>query len=432
MATGSYDIVSIVKFQRCWRRYVQMETLVCHITTLSGTYGFIEERVRTTQNIEEMKSLLCDPRVLEQIGLILQSIHVVSGSAKHYRVMTVKSRIFLAMNLILYRTSEVFEEMDAPLFDISTKVSKMFWEICNSVFPLSTTITVTTTTMKMKAIREFPAILNVYMENFKRWKAKDGAKLKCRIHHALVALYQGQEEARRLENQSLLASVDFEIGVLREKLFKCAGQDGLDQFDMDHPSGSFSAPTTTPTTSSSVVEGGGSGRNFTNEQVTHELLLDPSFQFNADENLIPGSNVQNPVFTRMRENFQCAFWACLEDELNLEQPCYGRVLKVVGEIRDALKVITGSNDEEMSEIIDIDFIQGRIQTESFSFNDTVSMFMRILDMVKTLQSRSSQSGATNGRGTVFELNEFAALALVILVEPNPNESHPFVDAPTLS
>jgi hypothetical protein len=176
---------------------------------------------------------------------------------------------------------------------------------------------------------------------------------------------------------------------LRTKLLNLAGQDGLDQFDMDHPSGSFtstSSSSVTHTTTTTAFASGEGGHCFTNEELTHEILLNPNFQFNDDDIPISGSQVQNPLYARMRENFQGAFWACLEDELNLEPPFYARVLKVVGEIREGLKVLTGEDEAGMSEIIDIDFIKGRIDTGSFSLDDAVSMFMRILNIIKRIQA----------------------------------------------
>ena len=374
MATGEYDIGSIVKFQRCWRKFVQKETLAHHIMTLCGTYGFTEERMKTTRDMEDMKNLLRDVRVVEQIGLILQYIHFVSGR-NNYIITDWKTRVFLAMPLIMYRTSEVFEEMDFPLLKITTKLLTMFHEICGPLHKPT-----------LKLIQAFPSTLKVYMENFKRWKAKDGAKLKCRIRHALVALYQAQEEVHKNEGSNYLETVNEQIAKMRVKLFNLAGQDGVDQFDIDHPSGSFTSINPIITSSSTTSASDDSGHYFTNEQLTHEMLLNPNFKFNDDDSLIAGSNVQNPLFARMRENFQSAFWACLEDELNLEQPFYGRVLKVVGEIREGLKVLTGYDEAVMSEMIDVEFIKGRIDTDSFSFSDTVSMFTRIVNIIKRIQA----------------------------------------------
>ena len=57
----------------------------------------------------------------------------------------------------------------------------------------------------------------------------------------------------------------------------------------------------------------------TNEQLAHELLLDPTFQLDESG----GCSVENPVFHRIRESFHKTFWESLVDKLsndNLLQP----------------------------------------------------------------------------------------------------------------
>ena len=71
-----------------------------------------------------------------------------------------------------------------------------------------------------------------------------------------------------------------------------------------------------------------------NQQVAHELLLDPLFQL-EDEGC--GSHTaENPIFHNINESFHRQFWDSLEDDLKLEYPCYVRVIRVLGQICDGI------------------------------------------------------------------------------------------------
>ena len=117
-----------------------------------------------------------------------------------------------------------------------------------------------------------------------------------------------------------------QIERLRGKLQQIAGREALDKFDEDRLSGAFAASASVGTAGAHAALPG----RMTNEQLAHELLLDPEFRL--DETGGCNSAVGNPVFNRIRDSFHRAFWDSLVDDLKLETPCYARVLRVLAEV----------------------------------------------------------------------------------------------------
>ena len=92
----------------------------------------------------------------------------------------------------------------------------------------------------------------------------------------------------------------------------------------------------------------------TNEQLAHELLLDPTFQLDESG----GCSVENPVFLSIRESFHKAFRDSLVDTLLLPIPSCLRVLRVLGEFRDGINDLVGSREAgAITEVIDLDLIK---------------------------------------------------------------------------
>ena len=154
--------------------------------------------------------------------------------------------------------------------------------------------------------REFPSTLFEYLKRFKAWKVPDEAKLTCRIKHALIALYAAQQQLPFDEPEDSKLKVEFRVQIerLRSKLSQIAGPAALAQFDADRMTGALS-----PGHHGGGGGGGGGaggagayaslpGR-MTNEQLAHELLLDPTFRLDD----AGCCQAENPVFQRIRESF---------------------------------------------------------------------------------------------------------------------------------
>ena len=84
-------------------------------------------------------------------------------------------------------------------------------------------------------------------------------------------------------------------------------------------------------------EGSSSGRGFsalprrmTNEQLAHEVLIDPTFQLDTYGSA-PGEN-----YVKIRASFEEAYWKSLADDLRLPTPCYARISRTLVELRDGI------------------------------------------------------------------------------------------------
>ena len=154
--------------------------------------------------------------------------------------------------------------------------------------------------------KSFPIVIFEFLKRFKAWKVPDEAKLACRIKHALVALYQAEQQfpPNEPENSKLKLEFRTQIERLRGKLQQIAGVDALTEFDKNYKSGTL--PLTLP-----IGEGYGPGAyaslpgRMSNEHLAHELLMDPLFQLSDTGD---GAS-ENPFYHRIRQSFHkvCTF-----------------------------------------------------------------------------------------------------------------------------
>jgi hypothetical protein len=122
-----------------------------------------------------------------------------------------------------------------------------------------------------------------------------------------------------------------------------------------------------------------------NEQLAHELLLNPSFQLDDTGEAC----MANPVFRRIRESFHKAFWDSLADDLKLTPPqaCYVRVLRVLREIRDGISDLAGEMYKAaIYEAIDLDLITARLAKEAIDWTDFKKMVGDILRIIMRIQA----------------------------------------------
>ena len=108
----------------------------------------------------------------------------------------------------------------------------------------------------------------------------------------------------------------------------------------------------------------------TNEQLAHELLLDPAFTL--DEH--GGARVEHSSpHAKIRSSFHLAFWNSLEDDLRLlPDPEYTRVARVLGEIRDGVADLASGGGAwaaagTISSVLDLDLVNAQIKEGAFEW-----------------------------------------------------------------
>jgi hypothetical protein len=326
----------------------------------------------------------------------LQRIHLLStfrhGSpSKALAPENVNVRVFLAAFMIAYRPTHVFESMGAleqSLYESAIPLLTAFERILQCI-----------RTSAKRCFQEvphdltegFPTMLFEYLKRFKAWKVPDEAKLTCRIKHALIALYQAEEHLPPDEPEDSKLKVEFrtQIERLRSKLQQIAGVDALNQFDEQRRAGQVGGPGTGGGGGGGGAGGAGGGAyaalpgRMTNEQLAHELLLDPTFQLDESG----GCSVENPVFHRIRESFHQAFWDSLVDDLKLAAPCYVRVLRVLAEIRDGINDLAGSRESgSIAEAVDLEFIKQQAELGLYGWDNCMRLIGSIVAVIQRVQA----------------------------------------------
>jgi hypothetical protein len=241
----------------------------------------------------------------------------------------VNVRVFLASFMIAYFPANVFENMgplEKALFDVATPLIECFELITGAI-----SRGIHFKDVKRSMTKDFTTLLYNYLCHFKAWKVPDEKKLVARIQHALVALYDAHGHLPPNESRDSKLNIEFrtQIGRLRIKLVKIAGQETLDKFD----EGRAALPQGIGGQASTVAPA-----RMTNEKLAHELLLDPSFQLNED------GQSESEVFKKVRQTFHEAFWNSLAEDLRLDPPCFVRVLRVLEEVRSGLHDVSKEHD----------------------------------------------------------------------------------------
>jgi hypothetical protein len=234
-------------------------------------------------------------RCLWRIHTLVSMRHGVPAGANI--PTTINVRVFLAAYMISCRPSHVFETMgqlEQPLLEVSRALIESFERIAGAVVaagsfqPVDHSLT-----------EGFAPLLLEFMRCFHAWKVPDEAKLVSRIRHALFALYDAREHLPADEPVDSRLSVELHTQTerLRRKLAQIGGQAALTQFDTDNRSVDRSnlANAGRNTATVSIAPG-----RVCNEQLAHELLLDPTFHLSEDGEC---DATLNPAYARMRESF---------------------------------------------------------------------------------------------------------------------------------
>ena len=391
-ATPDPKLVAAYNIQTYWRKNFSKQTTVDLVSKVREDFNFTPDHVKAI-SFEALVVFLREKPVIAAMKGALQRIHYITtclhGSpSKHMMPENVNVRVFLAAYMIVYRSSHVFESMgtlEQALFESAVPLLNTFHEICSKIMEAKTAGEKTnfTSIVPTSLSKEFPTLLFEYLKRFKAWKTPDEAKLLCRIKHALVALYQAESHLPPDEPEDSKLKIEFKTQIvrLREKLSQLGGPEALEKFNADYSAGIL------PNTPATGGSGNGAysalpGR-MTNEQLAHELLLDPAFVLHENG----GCDLDNPVFLRVRESFHNAFWSSLTDDLKLATPCYTRVIRVLIEVRDGIKDLAGESEAgNINEVIDAEHIKERVEAGNYTFVDAASMFRSIVGIIQRIQS----------------------------------------------
>jgi hypothetical protein len=308
--------------------------------------------------------------------------------------------------MIAFHEARVFEavnRLEEELKKAALAMLEVFDELCGALRALPPGAD---PAAAVKAALTFPKLLHAYLTAFQAWKRPDEAKLTERIKHALSALYQAEAHLEESDPETPALRADFQgqQARLRAKLLQIAGEKALQAVDAARAQQHGAARPPAAGAAAQAVEGGGEGaysalpKRVTNEQLAHELLLDPAFTL--DEN--GGCGGGNPVHSKIRLSFHVAFWESLADDLRLSPPCYARVVKVLGEVRDGIADLAQGSAARrgaasINDVLDMDLIKQQIDRGGFAWTSCVKLIQDVASILTQVEAAGARpAGAPAG------------------------------------
>lgn len=170
-------------------------------------------------------------------------------------------------------------------------------------------------------------LICTYLRCFKEWKIADERKLAPRLQHAINELHKVLENPDTSSSLTpeVRAEMEAQIVRLNHKIKQIAGE-GRSSSGSTGPQqkkrklATVVLPTESYSPPAAADTAAATGWEMTNEQLAHELLLDPEFRLHTQN---------DPI----RSAFDKGFWNSLADELNTEPVCsYARVFAALKDI----------------------------------------------------------------------------------------------------
>ncbi len=347
-----------------------------------------------------MVAFLSDPPVVDVVKKFMGRLHR-HASARHKNSKRDIDRkmvgVMLAAYLIVYHPGCVFDpqlgDAERDLIDLSRRlVERVEWiALCvlesGSFHGVSHELTA----------NALP-LLDDFFERFWLWRIHDREKLKPRIKEALISLedshamfhhHHRDEESEK--NASLVAELKGQIKNLREKLVLIAGRRELEKFDESRKEAR----------ERNAHENKAENHCTTNEQLAHELLLDPAFQL-PDSGIHEGDDKYG-LADRERDfkvsglligyvhhvllksfPFQ-VFWDNLTRDLLLSPPCYVRVIGVLDSVREGIHEVSADQHSEIDGIIDISLIKQQVKNGAFDWNSCTRLVHSVVSVIERIQ-----------------------------------------------
>ena len=182
--------------------------------------------------------------------------------------------------------------LEQQLFDSTVPLIEALERICQEI-----TADPSFAHVPHELTEDFPTLLFNFLKNFKAWKVPDEIKLTHIVKHALIALYQALEHLPPDEPEDCKMKKEFNTIIPRlcSKLQQIAS---IKAFDEERAKGQMQ-----------IASVGGVGNasaymslpgRMSNQQMTHELVLDPLFQLLNEG----GSSTENSVFHNICKCYQ--------------------------------------------------------------------------------------------------------------------------------
>jgi hypothetical protein len=218
-------------------------------------------------------------------------------------------------------------------------------------------------------------LIYAYIRHFNAWKKPDEAKLLQRIRNALWALYEARRVAMEGPNAvgiaaDVLGDMDNQIARLRQKMHDIGGDGVLAEFDLLV----HGAPPPTeeggarPVPDAPVPNANNHELAMNNEQLAHELLIDPQFRISMD---IEDRSHRGRVHDRL-----CAYyWKSMADDL--ATAVFTRFLNALDSFRADLIALNPADARLLQDLLDLPLLRQRLENHALEWAEVLRLFDRL-------------------------------------------------------
>ena len=364
------------RIQRFWRKCKADRLMTSDLVDKYVSAGPSVQRVKRI-SFEELTVFLREKSVVAATDNCLRRISMLSalrqGSFSQCRV---NARVFLAGFMIAFHPAQVFKSMaekENSLFDAASLLIGTFERICACLeFDEGMARRPTFSDVPLDLTRDFTSLLLQYVDRFVKWKTPVSPVLTSRLRIGLVAMYETERQLPPDEpdDSKLKVELRTQIGKLRAEFLKVAGVDALKAFDEQRER--MRTGVVVPF-SDEPAGAGGMKYPARREQLAHELLLNPRFQFDG-------------LGRRVGASFHSAFFDRLVGDLKLTPPSYECVLRVLTTIRDNIMQLANSQDAmAIADVVDVDFIRRQTDAGLFDWNACRRLIAAIVDIIRRVQ-----------------------------------------------
>ena len=345
---------------------------------------------------------------LNQLGQLVVQVDVSHLSADDMRPTQARQAAsiissFLAAHLIVYHPKNIFESMGSMETSLCESAKQLLTNFDAVKEALDQICRMSPDPMEpygllKPTIVAYASSLFSYVELFLVWKAQDQARLSERVCKSLLSLRDALREAslnvKPEEAAGLRATMLTQADSLRGQLLRIAGAEALAKFDLECPElagASGSGP--------AMLQGAsGSGPSMSatsawlekpnsNEQLAHELLLDPSYRLPAEADAEGGMH-ELDVKAVMRR----AFWSGVEDDLCRSPPYYGRVLRVLVQVRDGVAAVApAAIKSAVCELVDEHHIRQQAEHGTYDWRQCVALFSALVEHIGHAQLKERRA-----------------------------------------
>ena len=373
-----------------WRRQ-KMWTLSAIIRRFvgEGMLGLVK-----TIPFEEQVVLLRKKSVVGKTKSLMLRIQTICSLLSDYRGQegdspVVNVRVVLAAWMIVYKSREVFEEFNDVVNELIEAAKKLLQCLEQIIYGYSTDNAFCR--VSADAANAFIPLLFDYLKKFKVWKVPDEQKLTLRIKHALFALHGAQDVLPEDESVESPLRVELvaQIKRLSDKLVQIAGPGKLREFETERANGRISGSMSVACALRLRIPEGwpthDPNARTSNEELAHQLLLDPTFQ------LPDVAEMRSAISQQIHAGFVDSFWKSLVDDQTLEPACYVRVIRVLQEVIGGVREAWGTGTFVFSGRVsvptesDMQHFKRRLDTNAIEMPEVMEVITGIFNAVRAIQ-----------------------------------------------